>query len=82
MIITRHAKKRLKERLGLPKRAHARHIMKVAEKGMVHSKNGLAIVLMLYNDFLYIFRVDDTSSVKLITAYSIVNNWRYKRIER
>lgn len=34
MIITKHGNKRIKERVGLPKRAHSRHIRKVLEKGI------------------------------------------------
>lgn len=32
-IITKHAKQRLKERLGLPKRSHVRHIYRVIRQG-------------------------------------------------
>jgi hypothetical protein len=38
-IITKHAKKRLKERLGLSKRAHIRHIQSVLKKGTYLFRN-------------------------------------------
>ena len=55
MILTKHGKKRIKERLGLPKRAHLKHIKKVLEKGIVYAKKGYKELKIVYNGFLYIF---------------------------
>ena len=38
-IVTKHAKKRLKERVGLSKRAHIRHIQHVLQKGKYLFRN-------------------------------------------
>lgn len=38
-IITKHAKKRLKQRVGLCKRAHSRHIQYVLQKGKYLFRN-------------------------------------------
>jgi len=69
MIITKHGKVRMKERIGLPKRAHLRHIKKVLQKGLLHSREGLKKFKMLYNNFLYIFTLDKHLQPILITAY-------------
>jgi ASC-1-like (ASCH) protein len=55
MILTKHGKKRIKERLGLPKRAHIKHINKVLKKGVVYAKRGYEELKIIYNGFLYIF---------------------------
>ena len=39
ILITKHATKRLKQRLGLSRRAHKRHINKVLEKGIVQYRD-------------------------------------------
>ena len=66
MTISKHAKKRIKERLGLPKRAHARHINKVVHNGMLHSRLGVNIFKVIYHDFIYIFCLDRALSPILI----------------
>jgi hypothetical protein len=38
MIITKHGYKRIKERLGLPRRAHLRHIKSVLNKGQINDR--------------------------------------------
>jgi len=38
-IITKHAKKRLKQRVGLAKRAHVRHVQHVLQKGKYLFRN-------------------------------------------
>ena len=55
MIITKHGYKRIKERLGLPKRAQLRHIKAVLNKGLLKSREGFEKFEILYHGFLYVF---------------------------
>ena len=74
MIITKHAKLRIKERLGLPKRAHDRHISRVLKNGLLHSRVGFEKFKVIYHGFLYIFALDKLFQPVLITAYHTNNN--------
>ena len=73
MIITKHAKLRIKERLGLPKRAHDRHVSTVLKKGLLHSRVGFEKFKVIYHGFLYIFALDRFLQPILITTYNTNN---------
>ena len=69
-IITKHAKKRIKERLGLSKRSHLRHIMKVLKEGIFlyrNKKNNT--FFMQYHHSEYIFTLTYQLKPILITMY-------------
>ena len=68
MILTKHGKKRIKQRLGLPKRAHLKHIKKVLEEGAIYFKNGYKELKIIYNGFLYIFAFSDKKEPIFITT--------------
>lgn len=70
MIITKHAKLRIRERLGLPKRAHVRHISTVLKNGLLHSRIGFKEFKIIYHGFLYIFTLDKLLQPILITTYN------------
>ena len=72
MVITKHGKKRIKERLGLPKRAQTRHIQHVLKKGMVASRKGFEQFEVIYHGFLYIFALTPKLEPVLVTTYSYV----------
>lgn len=74
MIITKHGYKRIKERLGLPKRAQARHIKSVLNKGLLKSRIGLEKFEMVYNGVLYIFALSPQLEPILVTAFPNTNN--------
>lgn len=69
MIMTKHGKRRIKERVGLPKRAHLRHVQTVLKKGKLHSRTGYEQFKVMYQDFLYIFRLTKKLEPILITTY-------------
>jgi predicted DNA-binding transcriptional regulator len=69
MIITKHGYKRIKERLGLPKRAHLRHIKSVLNKGLLKSRVGLEKFEMTYHGFLYVFALTPTLEPILVTTF-------------
>ena len=69
MIVSRHGSKRIKERVGLPKRAHLRHIqsvLKFGEKATEITKDGFK---MTYHGFLYIFAIAKSEEPILVTTY-------------
>ncbi len=68
-IITKHGKRRLKERLGLAKRSHLRHIASVLKKGELLSREGVRQFKVLYHNFIYIFALTDRLSPILVTTY-------------
>jgi len=70
MIITKHGHKRIKERLGLPKRAQERHIKTVLKKGMVASRDGFEMFNVAYHGFLYIFSLTPKLEPVLVTTYA------------
>lgn len=69
MIITKHGNHRIKERLGLPKRAHVRHIKKVLMVGALYSRKGYKNFKVDYQGFLYIFKLTRELEPVLITTY-------------
>ncbi|MDQ7084221.1 MAG: hypothetical protein Q9M36_04485 [Sulfurovum sp.] len=69
MIITKHGYKRVKERLGLPKRAQERHIHSVLKKGLLKSRIGLEKFEMVYHGFLYIFVLTSNLEPILVIAF-------------
>jgi hypothetical protein len=77
MTITKHAKKRIKERIGLPKRAHARHILNVLEQGALLSRKGFYQFVITHNHFLYIFGLNQSLRPILITTYRVSENMHY-----
>ena len=70
MIITKHGYKRIKERLGLPKRAQLRHVKAVLNKGLLKSRFGLERFEMTYHGFLYVFALTSTLEPVLVTTFS------------
>ena len=79
MTITKHGYKRLKVRLGIPKRASLRHIEKAWRNGFViprESKDNT--IRVLYNNFNYIFRKDPQKDAVFITTYrEKLNQWMH-----
>jgi hypothetical protein len=69
MVITKHGYKRVTERVGLPKRAHLRHIKSVLMKGQLSSREGLKKFEMLYHGFLYIFALTAKLEPILLTTF-------------
>ena len=69
MIITKHGYKRIKERVGLPKRAHFRHIKSVLKNGLLSSRKGCEEFKVIYHGFLYIFSLTSSLEPVLVTAY-------------
>jgi len=61
----------MKERLGLPKRAHSRHLTRVMQKGKLYSREGWKKFKVFYNGFLYVFALESKLKPILITAYNI-----------
>lgn len=70
MRITKHGKKRIKERVGLPKRAHTRHIESVLHKGKLISRIGFEKFQMAYHGFFYIFALSPTFEPVLVTTFT------------
>lgn len=84
MRISKHAEDRMKERLGLNRRAGRRHIEKVLQYGLTPDKYGIKAVknrfvgyqecnpehvYLVYNDFLYVFGKDSAGEAIMITMY-------------
>lgn len=69
IILTKHGKKRIKIRIGLPKRAHLRHVKMVLSKGKLYSRIGYEEFQVLYQGFLYIFKLNKILEPILITTY-------------
>ena len=74
MIITKHGHKRIKERLGLPKRAQSRHINVVLKNGMLASRKGFEGFKIIYHGFLYIFSLTNKLEPILVTTYQNTNS--------
>ncbi|MEA2092275.1 MAG: hypothetical protein U9O83_07920, partial [Campylobacterota bacterium] len=68
MIITKHGKKRIKERVGLPKRAHIRHVSMVLKKGILYSRQDFEKFKVIYQGFIYIFALDRHLQPLLVTT--------------
>ncbi|MEA2018077.1 MAG: hypothetical protein U9N59_06480 [Campylobacterota bacterium] len=73
MIITKHGNKRIKERLGLPKRAQNRHINVVLKNGVLASRKGFEGFKIIYHGFLYIFSLTNKLEPILVTTYQNTN---------
>ena len=71
MVITKHGYKRVKERVGLPKRAHFRHIKSVLTKGELSSREGFSKFEMIYHGFLYIFALTAKLEPILLTTFRV-----------
>ncbi len=69
MIVTKHGKKRIKERLGLPKRAQKRHLQTVISKGILYSRERWEKFQIVYQGFLYVFALDKELEPILVTTY-------------
>ncbi len=74
MIITKHGYKRIKERVGLPKRAHIRHIKTVLRNGFLTSRKGLEEFKVIYHGFLYIFKLDSKLQPIFVTTFPASSN--------
>ncbi|NBK99281.1 MAG: hypothetical protein EOM50_14930 [Erysipelotrichia bacterium] len=74
MKISKHASKRIKERVGLPKRAHLRHIQTVLEYGELVTNKTIDGFKMMHNGFLYIFAHLQNQEPILITTYEPNND--------
>lgn len=83
VVITRHARQRMRERLGLPKRAVQRHAQRAYDEGLHHGgvsgaagryldalyfKNRCANDLRVYGEFVFVF-----ANGVLITVHEIPN---------
>jgi predicted transcriptional regulator len=69
MIITKHGYKRIKERLGLPKRAQSRHIKAVLTNGALIAREGRERFEMVHQGFLYIFALTPELEPILVTTF-------------
>ena len=69
MILTKHGRQRIKERLGLPKRAHIKHIKRVLDEGVVFINRGYEELKVVYNGFLYVFSFTDKLEPIFVTAF-------------
>ncbi len=69
IIMTKHGRRRIKERLGLPKRAHIRHIRTVLSSGTLYSRTGYEQFKVIHQNFMYIFGLSHTLEPILITTY-------------
>lgn len=74
MKISKHANKRIKERIGLPKRAHLRHIKTVLKYGDLVTKKTTKGFKMMHNGFLYIFANSQNEEPILVTTYAPNNS--------
>jgi hypothetical protein len=71
MTITKHGKKRMKERLGLHKRAQNRHLEAVIRQGILYSREGWSKFKVVYHGFLYVFALDAGLKPVLVTTIPI-----------
>ena len=69
MKVSRHANKRIKERVGLPKRAHLRHVQTVLQYGELVTNKTADGFKMMHNGFLYIFAHLKNNEPILVTTY-------------
>jgi hypothetical protein len=82
MHITKHAFKRIKQRVGLPKRAHLRHVQRVIQKGSLFSHDTYREFQMLYMGFLYIFKLTPELNPILVTTMQATSNDMLKQVGR
>lgn len=70
-IITKHGKKRLKQREGLSKRAQLRHIHKVLKNGVYEYRNKKKnIFYMVHNSMRYVFGLTNSFTPVFITVFT------------
>lgn len=69
MKISKHASKRIKERVGLPKRAHLRHVQSVLQYGEIVTNKTVEGFKMMHSGFLYIFANLQNDEPILVTTY-------------
>jgi hypothetical protein len=69
MILTKHGIKRIKKRLGLPKRAHFRHINRVFQEGKIFMDRGYEGLKIFYHGFLYIFSFTERQEPVFVTTF-------------
>lgn len=69
MKVSKHASKRIKDRVGLPKRAHLRHVQTVLEYGELVTNKTVEGFKMMHNGFLYIFAHLQNNEPILVTTY-------------
>jgi hypothetical protein len=75
-IISKHAKKRLKQRLGLKRKSHIRHIQKVLEKGILQYRDIEENILYIWYDYRrYIFEDLNGLEAILITVFPKEKNY-------
>lgn len=74
MKISKHANKRIKERIGLPKRAHIRHVQTVLQYGELVTNKTVDGFKMMHNGFLYIFAHLQNDEPILVTTYEPNNS--------
>lgn len=74
MKVSKHASKRIKERVGLPKRAHLRHVQNVIEYGEIITNKTVEGFKMMHNGFLYIFAHLQNNEPILVTTYAPNND--------
>lgn len=69
--ISRHAQKRLSQRLGLPYRAHKRHALAAFKDGLiVQPMENFEKMLIEYHDRFYIFGLSKCGTIPvLVTVY-------------
>ena len=75
MKVSRHASKRIKERVGLPKRAHIRHVQTVLQYGELVTNKTINGFKMMHNGFLYIFANVQNNEPILVTTYEPNNSF-------
>jgi len=80
MKISKHGSKRLKERVGLPKRAHGRHIKIVLGYKKNFTVQTSEKFQIIYNGFIYIFTYLEKQEPILITTIKvkIMNVYKHK----
>lgn len=74
MKVSRHGSKRIKERVGLPKRAHIRHVQTVLQCGELVTNKTVDGFKMMHNGFLYIFAHLKNNEPILVTTYEPNNS--------
>ena len=75
MKVSKHASKRIKERVGLPKRSHLRHIQTVLECGELVTNKTIEGFKIMHNGFLYIFAHLQNNEPILVTTYNPNNDF-------
>lgn len=70
MKISRHGSKRIKERIGLPKRSHPRHIETVLRYGEMVTRKTVYGFKVMHHGFLYIFANLQNNEPILVTTYA------------